>query len=116
MRKLFLSALGMTCLLFAASHEASRSSAQTKSDETEAAKVAAGRGIFEKNCMQCHAVNEGQYSFGPNLYHEMKKPAPKKTVNEVGVIVKNGKGKMPPFGERLTSTDVEDLIAYIRTL
>ena len=116
MRKFFLSAVAIAYVLFVATNAASLIHAQTKSDEPEAARVHAGHEIFEKNCLQCHAVYEGQYSFGPNLYHEMKKPAPKKNATEVGLILKNGKGKMPPFGERLTSTDVEDLIAYIRTL
>ena len=116
MRKFLLSAVGVICLSLFANHAASLIHAQTKSDEPDVARAHAGHELFEKNCQQCHAVVEGQYSFGPNLYHEMTKPASKKTATEIALILKNGKGKMPPFGERLTSSDVEDLIAYIRTL
>ncbi len=32
------------------------------------------------------------------------------------IFVKNGSGKMPPFKDRLTDGQIEDVIAYIRTL
>ena len=81
-----------------------------------AAKVHAGQDLFQHTCMQCHAVLEGQYSFGPNLYGEMKKPHPKKTTPEVKELLKNGKGKMPAFGDKLAPSDMENLIAYLHTL
>ena len=116
MRNFLFSTVAVTCIVFAASYTSTLIYAQTKSDEPDPVRAHAGREIFEKNCLQCHSVYEGQYSFGPNLFGELKKPAAKKTVGEIRTIVKNGKGKMPPFGERLTSSDVDDLIAYIRTL
>jgi mono/diheme cytochrome c family protein len=116
MFRLWLAALATTCFMIASGHSVSLSEAQTKSAEPETAKVLAGRETFVKNCLQCHATYEGQYSFGPNLYGEMSKPHPKKTSAEVRVIVKIGKGKMPPYADKLTSPDIENLIAYIHSL
>jgi len=78
--------------------------------------VHAGQAIFAQNCMQCHSVNQGQVMFGPSLYAEMKKPQGKKSSSEVRTIIKNGKGKMPAFGEKLTPDDTDKLLAYLHTL
>lgn len=79
-------------------------------------QVRVGKETFEKTCMQCHATIDGQVSFGPNLHGVLKAPHPRKTPAEVRVILKDGKGKMPALGEKLTKTDVDNLIAYLRTL
>jgi mono/diheme cytochrome c family protein len=79
-------------------------------------QVRAGQAQFEKTCMQCHATVDGQVSFGPNLHGVLKAPHPRKTPAEVRVILKDGKGKMPPFGDKLEPKDVDNLIAYLRTL
>lgn len=92
------------------------SQAQTSIAEKNAASVHAGEEVFTQNCHQCHAVFEGQYSVGPNLHLEMKKPHPKKSPSEIREILKNGKGRMPSFNEKLSEADVDDLLAYIRTL
>jgi mono/diheme cytochrome c family protein len=95
--------------------------ATTAPAATPPPSVHAGKEIFTKNCMQCHSVVEGVVTFGPSLYGEMKPPHPHKTAAEVRVIIKNGKNGangrvMPPFGERLSAEDVDNLLAYIRTL
>jgi mono/diheme cytochrome c family protein len=103
--------------LTVATWSSSRSSqAQASEAEKNAASVHAGEEIFIQNCHQCHAVFEGQYSVGPNLHLEMKKPHPKKSAVEIRAILKNGKGKMPSFADKLTEEDTDDLLAYIRTL
>jgi mono/diheme cytochrome c family protein len=78
-------------------------------------KAHAGQETFNHNCMQCHAVYQGQGSFGPNLEGEMKKPHHKNAA-EIMTIVKQGKGKMPGYAEKLGPSDIDDLLAYIRTL
>ena len=92
------------------------SEGQARTDPQDDAKMHAGRQVFEKNCLQCHAIYEGQYSFGPNLFHEMKKPDHKVTAAELRGIIENGKGKMPPFKDKLTPPDVDDLIFYLHSL
>jgi mono/diheme cytochrome c family protein len=46
----------------------------------------------------------------------MKKPHSKKSAMEIRAILKNGKGKMPSFSEKLSEEDTDALLAYIRTL
>jgi mono/diheme cytochrome c family protein len=81
-----------------------------------AATVHAGQEIFAQKCLLCHSINKGQVTFGPSLYAEMKKPQGKKSSAEVRSVIKNGKGKMPSFQEKLSAEDVDKLLAYIRTL
>ncbi len=78
-------------------------------------KAHAGQEIFTRKCMQCHALHQGQYSFGPNLEGEMTKPHHKNAA-EIRAVIKEGKGKMPGFADKLAPPDIDDLLVYIRTL
>lgn len=94
----------------------STSQAQIAGVKPVSPQVRAGQEQFEKTCLQCHATVEGQVSFGPNLHGVLKAPHPRKTPAEVRVILKDGKNKMPAFGDKLSPKDVDNLIAYLRTL
>ncbi len=91
------------------------SQAQISGAHPVSPQVRAGQETFEKTCMQCHATIDGQVSFGPNLHGVLKAPHPRKTPAEVRVILKDGKGKMPPLGDKLAPKDVDNVIAYLRT-
>ena len=92
------------------------SQAQTGSVHPVSPKVRAGQAGFEKTCMQCHATVEGQASFGPNLHGVLKGPHPRRTVTDLRAQIKNGKGKMPGFGDKLSESEIDDMIAYMKTL
>ncbi len=92
------------------------SHAQTGSVHPVSPQVRAGQAQFEKTCMQCHATVDGQVSFGPNLHGVLKGPHPRKTPAEVRLQIKNGKGKMPGFGDKFTAPEMDSLIAYMKTL
>jgi mono/diheme cytochrome c family protein len=92
------------------------SGAQTSTNKSSAAIVKAGQEKFATSCLQCHAPVAGQTSFGPNLSGEIKPPHPRKSATEVRSILQNGKGKMPPFKDKLTPQDIDNLLAYLRTL
>jgi mono/diheme cytochrome c family protein len=92
------------------------SQAQISAVKPVSPQVKAGQEQFEKTCMQCHSTVEGQTSFGPNLHGVLKAPHPRKTPAEVRVILKDGKNAMPPFGDKLAPKDVDNLLAYLRTL
>jgi mono/diheme cytochrome c family protein len=96
------------------SPESSR--AQASAAEKTSVKVQAGQDVFNQKCLPCHSINEGQVSFGPSLYGEMAKSHPKKRAAEVREIIKNGKGKMPSFNDKLTQQDTDDLLVYLHTL
>jgi mono/diheme cytochrome c family protein len=85
-------------------------------DPAKAGSAQAGQETFNSICMQCHSIQPDQVRFGPSLYGELKKPHPKKTDAEVRQILKDGKGKMPPLGGRLSDKDIANVIAYLHTL
>ena len=109
---LALAGLGASALLL----HSRNSGAQTSAAAKNAAMVQAGQQTFTKNCLLCHTYVQGQVTFGPNLYGELKPPHPKKTPAEVRELLKSGKGKMPPFKDKLTDQDVTNLLAYLHTL
>lgn len=74
----------------------------------------AGAVVFKKNCFGCHgstttqafAVPLSGYLTGPNKHSEA----------ETRRMIREGKGNMPPFGRRLSRHELDDLMAYIKTL
>ena len=92
------------------------SQAQTGSVHPVSPKVRSGQAQFEKICLQCHATVAGQASFGPNLHGLLKQPHSHVTPATVRLQIKNGKGKMPAFGEKITAPEIDDIIAYLKTL
>ena len=116
MLKISIAAVAATCIMATLGHALTLSEGTSKNAVPEAQKVHAGQQTFEQNCLQCHAIYAGQYSFGPNLAGEMKKPTPKKSAAEIRLILKNGKGKMPAFGDKLAPADTDNLLAYLHTL
>jgi mono/diheme cytochrome c family protein len=74
------------------------------------AMAANGRKIFLLNCAHCHA-QDATGDEGPDLHGVVKSDA------KITALIKNGvKGEMPKFGAKLSDTDVQMLIAYVRSL
>jgi mono/diheme cytochrome c family protein len=74
-----------------------------------------GKTIFNKNCVRCHAQQLGQASPAPSLAgYFSRNPHP--TLRQAQVIIREGKHAMPPFGERLSTAEIDDVIEYIKTL
>jgi mono/diheme cytochrome c family protein len=69
-----------------------------------------GYGLFLMNCAHCHG-NDARGDEGPDLHGVTKSDA------RISSLIKNGiKGEMPRFGGKLTDTDVQALIAFVRSL
>jgi len=69
-----------------------------------------GYTLFLMNCAHCHG-SDARGDEGPDL-HGVTKSAVR-----ISSVIKNGiKGEMPKFGEKLTDTDVQALIAFVRSL
>jgi mono/diheme cytochrome c family protein len=115
MPKVFLIIMAAVFLIASAVCTSPRTQAQSSS-EKNTAMVQAGQDIYIHKCLQCHSVHEGEIRLGPSLYGEMKKPHPKKSATEVRTILENGKGKMPSFQDKLTKQDIDNLLAYLRTV
>ncbi|NJK29183.1 MAG: c-type cytochrome [Acaryochloris sp. SU_5_25] len=78
-----------------------------------AADAGAGAGVFNANCAACHA--------GGNNVVQPEKTLKKAALEQFGMFsadaiitqVTNGKGGMPAFGSSLSSTDIENVAAYV---
>ena len=69
-----------------------------------------GHALFMMNCAHCHG-NDARGDEGPDLHGLTKSDA------RISSLIKNGiKGEMPKFGAKLTDTDVQALIAFLRSL
>jgi mono/diheme cytochrome c family protein len=72
--------------------------------------VRTGHKLFLMNCAHCHGA-DAHGDEGPDL-HGMTK-----SDQGIAAILKNGiKGEMPKFGAKLSDTDVQALIAYLRSI
>ena len=107
------------CALFAACSE------PDKSDLSDAelhldAQQAAGRRVYRQYCAGCHEayVSRQLRSFPlKDLFKKQYMPSGQPAHDErVRVVIERGRGIMPGFGDQLSPTDVENLVAYLHTL
>jgi mono/diheme cytochrome c family protein len=69
-----------------------------------------GYTLFMMNCAHCHG-NDARGDEGPDLHGITKSDA------RIAAMIKNGvKGEMPKFASKLNDSDVQALIAFVRTL
>ena len=69
-----------------------------------------GHKLFDHNCAHCHG-DDARGDEGPDLHGLVKSDA------RLTKIIKGGiKGEMPAFAKKFTDSDVQALIAYLRTL
>lgn len=81
--------------------------------------ASSGADVYKSKCAMCHSA-DGSASSGAGkamkvpsfLTPEAKKAS---TASYVG-IVKDGKGKMPAYGAKLSGPEITAVVAYIRTL
>jgi len=75
--------------------------------------------LFKAKCAMCHGADgSGQTPVGKTM--KMKdlrsEEVQKLTDIELTKLISGGKGKMPAFGQKLTTPEIQSLIAHIRTL
>ncbi len=79
----------------------------------------AGKAIFTQHCANCHmADGTGNPKLAAMMHvtipHLGSPTVQKQSDAQLEQVVKNGKAKMPPI-HGLTDTQVDDVIAYVRT-
>jgi mono/diheme cytochrome c family protein len=82
---------------------------------------AAGRRVYDNYCDRCHEPYSTSDKQGPGLQGVFKRqylavsglPA---NDQRVGEVIRYGRAKMPGFGQALDQQQVDDLLAYLRTL
>ena len=84
------------------------------------AQQAAGRRVFEHYCAACHNAYSSSGNKGPSLKKVFRKqflpsglPTNERFVRQTIVI---GRNMMPGLGDALSEQQLDDLIAYLRTL
>ncbi len=101
-------------VVHAASPAPAAAAAQSDSDN-----VAKGKEVFEQ-CAICHNVDSDEEKMGPALKGLFKKAKLKNekpaTEENVRAIVKAGGNGMPGYEELLTAEEMDNLIAYLKTV
>src|SRR3954464_9388944 len=100
-----------------AASEIIRAKATIPASATEEAVIAPtdlqarqGQALFMMNCAHCHG-NDARGDEGPDLHGVAKSDA------RIASLIKNGiKGEMPKFGGKLKDSDVQALVAFVRSL
>jgi mono/diheme cytochrome c family protein len=88
-----------------------RRPAQDKPSSESEALVAKGRSFFLQSCAHCHGRNADGGEDAPSL-QKLEISAAHMTL-----VIQNGiKGEMPSFAKKYSETDVEKLVAYLKTL
>jgi cytochrome c6 len=78
-----------------------------------------GADSFKAKCAMCHGTDgAGQTAMGKNmgLRDLGSAEVQKQSDADLTGIITNGKGKMPPFGSKLSKDDIAGVVKYIRTL
>jgi len=85
------------------------------------AQQSAGRKIYDGECDRCHEPYSSRGKKGPSLKGVFQRkylslsglPANDERVSD---IIRLGRNEMPGYSQKLTSQDLEDLLAYLHTL
>ena len=86
-------------------------SGQTATQSPElTADAAQGQRLFVMNCAHCHG-DDAHGDEGPDLHNLHRSDV---RIHEV--ITAGIKGEMPSFGKKLGDPEVQQLVAYLRTL
>jgi cytochrome c6 len=75
--------------------------------------------IYKTNCISCHAADgSGSSTAGKALGAKdlRSSEVQKKSDAELAQIITAGKNKMPAFGKKVKAEDIQQLVAFIRTL
>jgi mono/diheme cytochrome c family protein len=81
---------------------------------------AVGRNVFDANCARCHEPYSTRGRHGPSLHNLYKKqylPSGMPTNDErITEVIERGRAKMPAFGNSLSDSQLDALLAYLKTL
>lgn len=76
--------------------------------------------LFEKQCGTCHGKDGRAKTFKAKFNHARNLTDAKwqEEVSDERIFnsITNGKGKMPAWGKKLSETQINALVAYVRTL
>jgi mono/diheme cytochrome c family protein len=115
-----ISALALSGLAFAQEKTPAKKAPAGGAKNSPAA-VARGKEVFDKKCAVCHYPESDAKKIGPGLKGISKRGT--FTVNQNKVTdeslktwIENGDTLMPPFKEVLEAPQIQDVVAYVKTL
>ena len=110
-----VAAFGLVILGFSAAFSAH----SIKPMSPEQANVDA-KGLFTKECATCHGKDGQAKTFKAKFNHARNltdaKWQAEVTDERLVNSIHNGKGKMPAFGKKLSDSQINALVAFVRTL
>jgi mono/diheme cytochrome c family protein len=84
---------------------------------------AAGKALFQKHCNLCHYADKTTNKIGPGLkgvFTAKELPKSHRPVSDASVREQIEKGNaakgMPAFGAKLSKAEIDNLIAYLKSL
>jgi len=85
------------------------------------AQQAAGRRLYDQYCDRCHEPYSSRDKKGRSLQGVFKKPflsvsGMPANDERVGEMILTGRSMMPAFGQMLSQSQLQDLLAYLHTL
>jgi mono/diheme cytochrome c family protein len=85
----------------------------------DSSKPSLGATTFRSRCIACHGADAtGNTKLGKQLkaanLHSRKVQAT--SADELKQVITNGKGKMPEFGDQLSTAEIEQVVKYVRGL
>ena len=81
------------------------------------AALAQGADTYKAKCQMCHGADGAASTpAGKAMAVPPVSAFAKASEADLIAITKNGKGKMPAYGGKLTDPQIKDVVAYIRTL
>jgi len=107
---------GTTQVASAEPQKAPLAAAAAAAPAAAAGDAAAGKQIYTDNCMMCHQpTRAGMPPMIPSLVDIVTRTSASHVRQTVTTGVPTGKPPMPSFASKLSSTDIDNLIAYLRT-
>ena len=80
------------------------------------AKAKRGETVFQQHCISCHNKQPGDtMPFGPPNLNGIFRGPSALTTKQVEEVVVQGKGTMPGWGTVLARSDIDDLVAFLKT-
>lgn len=85
--------------------------------ENGGAAAKRGEAMFKQRCIACHNKQPGDTTpFGPPNLNGIFRGPNAITTKDAAAVISDGKGQMPGWGKVLTKGDIDDLLAYLKTL
>jgi cytochrome c6 len=78
-----------------------------------------GASLFKSRCAACHGADgKGDTAIGRSMHmRSLASPeVQKKTNKELTDIISDGKGAMPAYKDKLSGSEIKDLVGHIREL